>query len=238
MKGIEPARSALAKAGSVAVITGAGISAESGVPTFRGEGGLWRNFRAEELATPGAFARDPKLVWEWYDWRRGLIAPLAPNAGHLAVAAMERKFGEFLLITQNVDGLHRAAGSGRMVELHGNIWHTRCTRDGTVAENRETPLKEIPPRCSCGAMLRPHIVWFGESLDQGDIDRAVEACRGCDVAIVAGTSSVVYPAAGLSGVAKESGAFVIEVNIEDTPATSAVDVHLRGKCGEILPLLV
>ncbi len=231
-------RERLNSAKRVAVLTGAGVSAESGVPTFRGEEGLWRNFRAEELATPEAFSRDPKLVWEWYDWRRSLIAPLKPNPGHGAVYQMEKKYSEFLLITQNVDGLHRTAGSAKMVELHGNIWRTRCTSDGVVKENRDVPLKEIPPLCECGAMLRPHIVWFGESLDPAVLQKAFDACQNCDVFIVAGTSAVVQPAASMAGIAKQSGAFVIEVNPDQTPITSEVDEHLQGKSGEILPQLI
>ena len=148
----------------IAVLTGAGISAESGVPTFRGEDGLWRQFRAEDLATPEAFARDPRTVWEWYDWRRGIISKVKPNPGHTVLARWEKKLPEFKLITQNVDGLHARAGSTGIVELHGNIWKTRCTKEETVADNLEVPLKQIPPACpACGALLRPHIVWFGES---------------------------------------------------------------------------
>jgi NAD-dependent deacetylase len=231
-------REKLASARRVAVLTGAGVSAESGVPTFRGADGLWKNFRAEELATPSAFSQNPQLVWEWYDWRRNLIAPLKPNAGHYAIAKMEEKFPEFLLITQNVDGLHELAGSGKLVELHGNIWKTRCTAEGTVRDNRQTPLREIPPMCECGAMLRPHIVWFGESLDPDVIDKALDAARNCDVFIVAGTSSIVQPAASLAGMARSAGAFVIEVNPEDTPISGMVDASLKGKSGEILPLLI
>lgn len=238
MPGISRARGALAAAKSVVALTGAGVSAESGVPTFRGEGGLWKNFRAEELATPEAFGRDPRLVWEWYDWRRQKIAPLQPNPGHHALAAMEKRFGDFFLVTQNVDGLHRAAGSSKLAELHGNIWFTRCTEDGTVRENRDVPLSPLPPRCSCGALLRPHIVWFGEALDPDVLQRAMDACRAADVMIVAGTSSVVYPAAGLAALAKEAGAFVIEINIEETPASGMVDVHLSGRSGELLPRLL
>ncbi|MBI5178005.1 MAG: NAD-dependent deacylase [Nitrospinae bacterium] len=231
-------RERLAIAKSVAVLTGAGVSAESGVPTFRGPQGLWRNFRPEELATPDAFERDPKLVWEWYDWRRGLIAPLKPNPGHYAIAEMEKRFPEFLLITQNVDGLHRVAGNAKMVELHGNIWHARCTAEGTVRENRDVPLKEIPPRCRCGALLRPHIVWFGESLEEDVLEKAVNSCKRCEVLIVAGTSSVVQPAASLAGIAREAGAFVVEVNPEETPLTPMADAYLQGASGLILPQLM
>lgn len=237
-KEIQSAKKRLASARSVAVLTGAGVSAESGVPTFRGPEGLWRNFRPEDLATPQAFKRDPKLVWEWYDWRRCLIAPLKPNPGHHAISEMEKRFSEFLLITQNVDGIHRMAGNSKLVELHGNIWQTRCVEEGTVRENREAPLSTIPPKCECGALLRPHIVWFGESLDEDDFGRAVEAAQSCEVMIVAGTSSVVQPAASLAGKAKDNGAFVIEINPDETPITDFVDVSLRGKSGDILPLLL
>ena len=219
------------------VLTGAGISAESGVPTFRGEEGLWRNFRAEELATPSAFQRDPKLVWEWYDWRRNLIKPLHPNAGHKVIATIEKKKPDFKLITQNVDGLHRKAGSKECVELHGNIWKTRCTEEGKVTENLESPLKKIPPICECGAMLRPHIVWFGESLPSDAIQSSYQAVENCDLMLVVGTSAVVQPAALLPGIAKNSGAFVIEVNAEETPVSSLADDSYIGKAGEILPLL-
>ena len=232
------ARERLSSARSVVVLTGAGVSAESGVPTFRGPEGLWRNFRPEELATPRAFQRDPKLVWEWYDWRRRLIAPLKPNPGHYAISELEKRIPEFLLVTQNVDGLHRLAGSAKLVELHGNIWRTRCVEEGTVSDNREVPLAVIPPKCKCGAILRPHIVWFGESLDEEDFAAVLEATRNCEVMIVAGTSSVVQPAASLAGTAKECGAFVVEVNPDETPITGFVDVSIRGRSGEILPLMV
>ena len=221
----------------VVVLTGAGISAESGVPTFRGEEGLWRNFRAEELATPFAFQRDPKLVWEWYDWRRNLIKPLHPNAGHKIIASIEQKKPDFNLITQNVDGLHRKAGSEKCVELHGNIWKTRCTKEGKVTENLESPLKTIPPMCECGAMLRPHIVWFGESLPVEAIQSSYKAVENCDLMLVVGTSAAVQPAASLPGIAKKAGAFVIEVNAEKTPVSDMADDSYIGKAGEILPLL-
>jgi NAD-dependent deacetylase len=165
------------RAKSLVVITGAGISAESGIPTFRGADGLWRRYRAEDLATPQAFQRDPRLVWEWYDWRRRLISEKEPNAGHVAIAAMEGLFEEFLLITQNVDGLHRKAGSRKLIEIHGNLWRVRCMGEGTVSSNNEVPLKEIPPRCECGALLRPDVVWFGESLSEKDLADSHMALR-------------------------------------------------------------
>ena len=228
----------LAGAGRVAVLTGAGISAESGVPTFRGKDGLWKQYKAETLATPEAFERDPKLVWEWYDWRRGLIAPVEPNAGHRVIAGWESLFGEMAVITQNVDGLHAKAGSRNIVELHGNIWKLRCTREGTVEEVRDNPLPHIPPVCpNCGSFLRPHIVWFGESLDPVVLDRATDLSESCQVMFVIGTSAVVHPAASLPYAAARAGAKIIEVNLEPTSLTPHANFFFPGKAGEILPVL-
>ncbi|MDH5528231.1 MAG: NAD-dependent deacylase [Nitrospirota bacterium] len=238
MADIDTVRERVAGAKRLAVLTGAGMSAESGVPTFRGPGGLWRNHRAEDLATPEAFSRDPKLVWEWYDMRRTKVAQAAPNAGHHALVALENRLPGFSLITQNVDGLHRLAGSTDPVEMHGNIWKVRCTACNGITEDRRVPIP-IPPSCNvCGALLRPHIVWFGESLDADVLERAFAAFEYCDVALIVGTSGVVQPAASLAGLARRVGAFVAEINPEPTPATEAVDVALLGKAGEILPQLV
>ncbi len=228
----------LRRARAIAVLTGAGVSAESGVPTFRGEGGLWRQFRAEDLATPEAFARDPRLVWEWYDWRRQKIAACRPNPAHHALAALEARADEFLLITQNIDDLHRKGGSRRLVELHGNIWRVRCQRDATVSELPDMPLREMPPRCQCGGLLRPDVVWFGEALPIDALERATRAAEACDVFLVVGTSALVQPAASLPLVAKERGAAVIEVNPDPTPISHLVEVSLRGKAGELLPALL
>lgn len=220
----------------IAVLTGAGISAESGIPTFRGKDGLWRQFRAEDLATPEAFARDPKLVWEWYDWRRGLIAGKEPHAGHRVLARWEGIFPQFVLITQNVDGLHRSAGSKKILELHGNIWQVRCTEEGTVEENYESPLKVMPPRCSaCGAMLRPHIVWFGEALPAEALEKAYAASATCELMFVIGTSAFVQPAASLPLAAAERGAKIIEINPDTTPLTHSADYSFQAKAGELLP---
>ncbi len=219
------------------VLTGAGVSAESGVPTFRGAGGLWQQFRAEDLATPQAFARDPSLVWQWYAWRRELIAKCEPNAAHRTLAEMERAFSRFLLVTQNVDGLHRRAGNRRMVELHGNIWRVRCVREGTVTEDCRVPLPEIPPRCECGALLRPDVVWFGETLPDDALQRAVEAAETCTVMLVVGTSATVHPAASLPWTAKSHGARVIVVNPEPTPLDDMADEVWPGPAGEVLPSL-
>lgn len=228
----------LESARSLAILTGAGISADSGVPTFRGPDGLWRNFRAEDLATPEAFARDPRLVWEWYNWRRELIATKTPNPAHAAVVEFERRCKDFWLITQNVDGLHRAAGSEKLSEIHGNVWKVRCTACGTVEENHDIPIAILPTCRHCQALLRPHIVWFGESLFADDLARCAAALRACDVLLVIGTSGVVYPAAGFASVAKEAGAFVAEINFEATPQSGTMDLTLNGRAKDLVPLLL
>jgi NAD-dependent deacetylase len=220
----------------VAVLTGAGISAESGVPTFRGEGGVWRDFRPEELATPQAFRRDPALVWEWYDWRRGLIAECEPNAAHETLAAMEAALSDVTIVTQNVDGLHQAAGSEDVLELHGNIWRVRCTGCGRLTEDHRVPLPDLPPRCSaCGALLRPDVVWFGESLPAGVLDAAWEAAARCGMMLVIGTSAVVQPAASLPMVALRQGARLVEVNPAETPLSAHAHEVLRAPAAEALP---
>jgi NAD-dependent deacetylase len=222
----------------VVVLTGAGISAESGVPTFRGETGLWRQYRPEELATPGAFARDPKLVWEWYDWRRGLIGACQPNPAHQTLAQMETKLPDFTLITQNVDGLHPLAGSQRVLELHGNIWRMRCIRERTKHVDRTTPLPELPPRCAnCGALLRPDVVWFGEALPAGVLEAAFAAADTCEIMLVVGTSAVVQPAATLPLIAKQVGAALVEINPQPTPLSDYVDLSLRQPAAQALPRL-
>ncbi|HXH86627.1 MAG TPA: NAD-dependent deacylase [Nitrospira sp.] len=233
------ARERIAAARSLTVLTGAGISADSGVPTFRGTDGLWRNYRAEDLATPEAFERDPRLVWEWYNWRREVLATKKPNEAHLALAELERRLTDKMwLITQNVDGLHRQAGSHRLSEIHGNIWLVRCTACGTVTENRRVPIPILPTCQDCNALLRPHIVWFGESLDPIDLRRCNDALRSCVLFLVIGTSGVVYPAAGFATVAKETGATVVEINLVETPQSSLVDLSLRGRARDLVPLLL
>ena len=233
--GMREVRARLATARAVTVLTGAGISADSGVPTFRGADGLWRNFRAEDLATPEAFARDPRLVWEWYNWRRELIATKKPNPAHYAVADLERRLERCWLITQNVDGLHRTAGSQKLSEIHGNIWKVRCTRCSRVDENREVPIAILPSCAACGGLLRPHIVWFGESLASEDLDRSYEALGRCEVLLIIGTSGIVYPAASFAPVAKAAGAFVVEINLDPTPHTELVDVSLQGRAKDVVP---
>lgn len=217
-------------------LTGAGVSAESGVPTFRGPEGLWRNFRPEDLATPEAFARDPKLVWEWYAWRQGVVDSCRPNAAHRALARLEEEWTGFTLITQNVDGLHRRAGSTRLLELHGNLFQARCVREGGVRHFQAEG--ELPPRCECGALLRPDIVWFGESLDSRTVERAVEAAEECDAFLVIGTSALVTPAALLPVIARRGGAQVIEVNPAETGATEVATLALRGPAAELVPRIV
>ncbi len=219
-------------------LTGAGISAESGIPTFRGAGGFWKQFRAEELATPAAFARDPKLVWEWYDWRRSVCAAAQPNAGHVALAGFEQRTPGFTLVTQNVDGLHDRAGSRRVLKLHGDIWTLRCLGCGAETLDERVPLPGLPPHCGCGGLLRPGVVWFGEPLRAEVWEQAERAVRDCGVLLVVGTSAVVYPAAGLIDLARTAGAHVIEVNLEETPYSPRVTASLRGRAGEILPELI
>jgi len=228
----------LETASSVAALTGAGVSAESGIPTFRGPGGLWRNFRPEDLATPEAFARDPKLVWDWYDWRRGVIAAARPNAAHFALAELDRRAKNFTLITQNVDGLHDRAGSLRVLKVHGDIWTVRCAACGREREDPRPSIPDLPPRCACGGFERPGVVWFGEALPRDVWKRAENAALSAEVFLVIGTAAAVYPAAGLAVLAKSAGAKVIEINVAETPASAWADISLRGSAAELLPGLI
>ncbi len=229
-------RNHLAQAARWFVLTGAGISAESGIPTFRGAGGLWEGARPEVLASAEGFRRDPALVWRWYRWRRGIVLDAAPNAGHGALAALERRVRAFCLATQNVDGLHRRAGSREVLELHGSILRARCF-EGCGARTDEDPAREVP-LCRCGAPLRPDVVWFGEALPEEIIERAFREAERCEACLVVGTSGVVHPAAALPLVARRASAAVIEINPEDTPLSAACDATLRGPAAEILPALV
>jgi NAD-dependent deacetylase len=231
-------RDVLKKADRVAVMTGAGISAESGVPTFRGDEGLWRNYRATDLATPQAFARDPELVWEFYNWRRDLISKVTYNPAHRALVELERLVPDFTLITQNVDGLHLLAGSQNLLEIHGNLWKVRCTKCHGITLDRSPDLGNLPKCKSCGGLLRPHVVWFGESLDPDILQQAVDVSRNCQVMLVIGTSSVVQPAASLAVEAKSAGAVLAEINLESTPHSRLMDFALHGKAGDIVPRLV
>jgi NAD-dependent deacetylase len=231
----------IASAGSLTVLTGAGVSAASGVPTFRGPGGLWRQYRPEALANAEAFARDPRLVWEWYDWRRGLIATCRPNRGHEVLAAWSRRLPRFSLVTQNVDGLHERAGTQSVTRVHGSIWVLKCWNacghepEGWIDES--VPLDPLPPRCTaCGGLARPGVVWFGEALDP-HAWAAAERAAASDVFLAVGTSAVVHPAAGLLSLARSIGAFVAEINPERTGATGMADLSLQMPADEALPAL-
>lgn len=238
MNQIEIVRQWLAKAHRVVALTGAGVSAESGIPVFRGAGGLWQQHRPEDLATPEAFARNPRLVWEWYDWRRARVAAATPNPAHLALVALEQSLSGFTLITQNVDGLHDRAGSRHMLKLHGDLWWLRCTGCGKEGRNTEVPLSDLPPRCACGALMRPAVVWFGEALPSEALRAASEAATQAQVFLVIGTSALVQPAASLPLLARQHGARVVEINRERTALSAYVDISLCGAAGELLPQLV
>lgn len=223
----------------ISVLTGAGISAESGLPTFRDPmKGLWAQYRPEELATPQAFLRNPRLVWEWYAWRRALVAQALPNEGHRALVTLEQRIPQFTLITQNVDSLHQRAGSKRVIELHGNISRTKCFSENVVVEIWQESDK-LPPSCPrCGAMLRPDVVWFGEQLPEQAFHEAVEAAALCDLFFSIGTSGTVEPAASLARVARRFGATVVTLNLEVTPLESPQCYALNGCAGTVLPALV
>jgi len=250
--GVDRARDLLARARRVVVLTGAGVSAESGVPTFRGSQGLWRSHRPEDLATPEAFARDPLLVWEWYAWRRSFIARCEPNPAHTALARYLADHPTATLVTQNVDGLHqraaravRGADTGdadRVLEVHGAIHRDRCSSCGlraVGAEAIDTSTPQTLPRCaSCGGALRPDVVWFGEALDEAVIGAAFRAAREAEVCLVVGTSGVVYPAASVPEITRASGGSVVEVNPEETPLTRYAAVSLRGPAGSLVPHLL
>lgn len=225
---------AIRKAQSCLVLTGAGVSAESGLQTFRGMEGLWDDFDPMKLATPEAFACEPKKVWEWYQWRREKLPLVQPNPAHKAIAEMERYFDDFLLVTQNIDGLHQRAGSTKMVELHGNLNRNKCSRCGIMID--VLPVSdEIPPRCACGGRIRPDVVWFGEMLPEAILRQAWRAAENADLFLSVGTSSVVQPAASLGLVARNNGAFLIEVNLEKTELSGLFDQVFLGKGGQIMP---
>ena len=234
---------ALRDAPEIVVLTGAGVSVESGIPTFRDAmEGLWAKFDPSQLATPEAFARDPETVARWYDSRREKCGAAKPNPAHLALARLEKHFAEqrrgFTLLTQNVDRLHQAAGSGNVVELHGTLWVWRCTRCGMEREERAVPFREYPPRCACGGARRPAVVWFGEMLPEDALEKAHAALETCDLFFSIGTSAVVEPAASFIHIARHHGAKTAEINRDTTPISGIVDWSLRGKAGEILPELV
>jgi NAD-dependent deacetylase len=228
----------LAAARSVAVLTGAGISAESGIPTFRDAlSGLWANYDPQELATPEGFARNPQLVWEWYAERRRKIAGVRPNPGHMALARLGEWFEQFTLTTQNIDSLHQRAGSRDVIELHGNIARVKCSRELVIVDH--IPEHETPPRCaSCGAPLRPDVVWFGEMLPVEALAHAEQAARACDLFLSIGTSAQVFPAAELPHMALAAGATLVEINPEQTPLTHMAHFALHGLAGSVLPRLL
>jgi NAD-dependent deacetylase len=242
---VAAARDILRDASRVVVLTGAGVSAESGVPTFRGAGGLWKTYRAEDLATPEAFSRDPRLVWEWYGWRREVVATCEPNAAHRALAAATRTRETLRVVTQNVDGLHTVAAGGRgvpPVELHGSLFRTRCSRCDASWDDRDpvdASSMATLPRCeTCGALARPGVVWFGEPLDPRVLGEAVRLASAADVCLVVGTSAVVHPAAGLADLTRRAGGGVIEVNVAETPLTGVATIAIRGTAASVIPELL
>jgi NAD-dependent deacetylase len=228
----------LKSASRVTVLTGAGISAASGVPTFRGKEGLWRSYSPQELATPEAFQKDPKLVWEWYNWRRELISKCQPNPAHHIIALWSKRYPGFALITQNVDGLHEKAGTENVIRFHGSIWEVLCWNSCKSSPERwidhTVPLSRIPPSCPhCGGLIRPGVVWFGEGIDPDVLEESAKALH-CQVFMTIGTSAQVYPAAALSDRARANGAFTVEINLEATPASDSVDLSIQGPAEKIL----
>jgi NAD-dependent deacetylase len=236
---IERAAAHLREARRVCVLTGAGISAESGIPTFRdAQEGLWAQYSPLDLATPEGFERDPELVWRWYEWRREMIRAARPNPGHRALAQLAHRVPHLTLVTQNVDGLHQRAGSPHVLEYHGNILRDRCTVEQVVAERSEDSRTSALPRCaSCGALLRPDVVWFGERIPRGALFAADAAAADCDAFVSIGTSSLVYPAAGLAESALRRGVPVIEINPHPTDLSARAHVVLAGPAGRVLPAL-
>ena len=231
------AKEIIEKSNKITVLTGAGISAESGIPTFRGSDGMWNNLNPQDIATPDAYKNDPKLVWEWYDWRRRIIDKATPNHGHLALAEIERQKEKFTLLTQNIDGLHQVAGNKNIIELHGNIWEIKCEKCGLISKNYEVPLPQLPPKCSeCGEMTRPNVVWFGEIIPMEIIDSSLLSIEESDLMMIIGTSGVVEPAASMGLLAKQSDKKVIEINLDQTPNTGIYDISIQAKSGEVLPL--
>ncbi len=225
-------------ASRIVAFTGAGVSAESGVPTFRGPDGIWAKFKPQELANMEAFMRNPQLVWEWYAHRKKIISSVQPNAGHRALAILERYFPSFTVITQNIDNLHRRAGSRSIFELHGNIERNYCIRCHTNYADEDILGKKAPPKCArCGGLVRPDVVWFGEALPEDQWMGAVQAAETAQVFFCVGTSAEVYPAASLPFLAKGKGAFLIEINPNPTSVTERADEFLQGASGAILPLI-
>jgi NAD-dependent deacetylase len=234
---MEMIKALLFDAQRVVVLTGAGVSAESGVPTFRGKDGLWKSYRPEDLARPDAFEAHPELVWEFYNWRRNLVKNCEPNPAHFAIMEMEKHIPNFLIITQNVDGLHAKSGSKRLMEMHGSLWQLKCTTC-TYAREDHSELPDMPECPVCGHLLRPGVVWFGEPLIPGVLKLAIDQINQTEVFLSIGTSNLVQPAASFYQLAKDHGAVTIEINLEPTPNTGFMDFALHGKAGDILPELV
>ena len=231
--------SLLRGASTLVALTGAGVSQESGLRTFRdAQTGLWAQYKPEELASPQAFARDPKLIWDWYAWRREAVKGVRPNPGHYALAHMEKRVPAFILITQNVDGLHRMAGNQNVLELHGNIQRVRCADCYTVAETWDDDTESVPHCKKCGGLLRPDVVWFGEALPRDQLEAAVIAARSCDVFFSIGTSGQVYPAASLVNFAHRSGAAVVIINPDEKAQALQPFYKLTGPAGRVLPELL
>jgi len=230
--------SLLRETGTLLALTGAGVSAESGLATFRGPEGMWEGHDPTELATPQAFCDDPLTVWRFYAWRRQQAAAAKPNRAHEALATLERSRDDMLLVTQNVDGLHERCGSRQVVRLHGSLWRLRCTADGRELEDLRVDLGQLPPRCECGALLRPGVVWFGEALPPEAIEAGERAARRAALVLVIGTSSLVYPAAELPRIAAAAGAYLVEVNPETTPLSAVAHERFAGPAGEVLPALL
>ena len=228
----------LKKALKVAVLTGAGVSAESGVPTFRGEEGLWKKFKPEELANFDSFMKNPDIVWEWYAFRKKMMSEVHPNPGHHSLVKMEEYYPDFTLITQNIDNLHRIAGSKNILELHGNIRRNYCLDCGRQYDDEQLQMGKTAPRCECGGLIRPDVVWFGEMLPQDILNAAFRAAEECEVFFSIGTSALVSPASMLPMIAKTANALLIEINPQETELTKAVDHYLQGPSGEILPQLI
>lgn len=224
----------LAVSEKIVFFTGAGISAESGIPTFRGKDGIWNKLKPEELANFNAFMRNPQMVWEWYNHRKKIIHESKPNAGHLAIAEFEKYFDDVTVATQNIDNLHRRAGSSKIYELHGNIERNYCIKCHTFY-NEELDFSEGVPKCKCGGLIRPDVVWFGEFLPADQLEASEKAAINSDIFFVVGTSAVVYPAAGLVYTAKRSGSYIVEVNIEETEVSSIADISFFGEAGKVLP---
>lgn len=226
------------KAKRIGILTGAGISADSGIITFRGKNGLWNNIEVQKLATLKGFLNNPEFVWQWYDERRREIAANKPNPGHLTLASLEKHFDKISIITQNVDGYHQKAHSTEVIELHGSIWEFKCMGCEKIIKNFDAPLKDLSPKCDCGGLQRPNVVWFGEAIPQKGLDESLKIASECDIFFVIGTSAIVQPAASIPIIAKRSKAYLVEINLEDTPLTKQTDISFKGKAKDILPELL